>query len=95
MDGLLMQRPYLVRGTLRDQVRYPTPPLSVSRATQGKKWSSAASLLSVKHMKHPDDDRVLDALDATEIGYLVHRGDGLDQLQVPPFSLHNYLLYDT
>lgn len=74
-----------MRGTLRDQVRYPTPPLSVSRATQGKKWSSSASLSSLKHMKHPDDDRVLDALDATEIGYLVHRGDGLDQVQVPKF----------
>lgn len=77
----LSQRPYLVRGTLRDQVRYPTPPLSVARAAQGKKWSSSASLSAMKHMKHPDDDRVLDALDATEIGYLVHRGDGLDQLQ--------------
>lgn len=77
----LSQRPYLVRGTLRDQVRYPTPPLSVSRATKGKKWSSSASLQSLKHTNHPDDNRVLDALDATEIGYLVHRGDGLDQLQ--------------
>lgn len=70
-----------MRGTLRDQVRYPTPPLSVSRATKGKKWSSSASLQSLKHTNHPDDNRVLDALDATEIGYLVHRGDGLDQLQ--------------
>lgn len=76
-----------MRGSLRDQVRYPTPPLSVSRATQGKKWSSSASLNSIKHMKHPDDDRVLEALDATEIGYLVHRGDGLDQVQVPTYFL--------
>lgn len=75
-----------MRGTLRDQVRYPTPPLSVSRATKGKKWSSSASLQSLKHTNHPDDNRVLDALDATEIGYLVHRGDGLDQLQVPNSS---------
>lgn len=77
----LSQRPYLVRGSLRDQVRYPKPPLSILRATQGKKWSSSASLNTIKHMKHSDDDRVLEALDATEIGYLVHRGDGLDQVQ--------------
>lgn len=78
-----------MRGTLRDQVRYPSPPLAVSRATRGKKWSSSASLNTVKHMKHHDDDRVLDALDATEIGYLVQRGDGLDQMQVWFFEVLN------
>ena len=79
-----------MRGTLRDQVRYPSPPLAVSRATRGKKWSSSASLNTVKHMKHYDDDRVLDALDATEIGYLVQRGDGLDQMQVWLFEVLNH-----
>ncbi len=34
-------------------------------------------------MKHPDDVAVIEALQATEIDYLVKRGDGLDQLQVP------------
>lgn len=42
----------------------------------------------MKHMQHPDDNRVLDALDGTEIGYLVHRGDGLDQLQVLRLCSH-------
>lgn len=74
-----------MRGTLRDQIRYPSAPLGVSRATRGNKWSSSASLTSLKSMKHPDDNRVMDALDATEIGYLVQRGDGLDQLQVHCF----------
>lgn len=34
-------------------------------------------------MKRPDDVAVIEALQATEIDYLVERGDGLDQLQVP------------
>ncbi len=38
-------------------------------------------------MKHPDDVAVIEALQATEIDYLVERGDGLDQLQVPYYTL--------
>jgi len=77
----LSQNPYIVQGTLRDQVRYPSPPLAVSAAASGKWWSSSANLSSLKSMKHPDDVAVIEALQATEIDYLVERGDGLDQLQ--------------
>jgi ABC-type uncharacterized transport system fused permease/ATPase subunit len=62
-------------------VRYPSPPLAVSAAASGKWWSSSANLSSLKSMKHPDDVAVIEALQATEIDYLVKRGDGLDQLQ--------------
>ncbi|XP_002973973.2 ABC transporter D family member 2 [Selaginella moellendorffii] len=75
----LSQRPYLVRGTLRDQVRYPALPLTLTRKSDKKSWSQGCR--SVKNDRHPDDARVLEALNATEVGYLVHRGDGLDQNQ--------------
>ncbi|KAJ7562838.1 hypothetical protein O6H91_03G086200 [Diphasiastrum complanatum] len=75
----LSQRPYVVRGTLRDQVRYPKPPLAVLLDTSTKTWSRVRSLS--KKEKHPDDTRIAEALNATEIGYLLHRGEGLDQLQ--------------
>ncbi len=64
-------------------MRYPSPPLAVSAAASGKWWSSSANVSSLKGMKHPDDVAVIEALQATEINYLVERGDGLDQLQVP------------
>ncbi len=64
-------------------MRYPSLPLAVSAAASGKWWSSSANVSSLKGMKHPDDVAVIEALQATEIDYLVERGDGLDQLQVP------------
>jgi ABC-type uncharacterized transport system fused permease/ATPase subunit len=70
-DVIILQKPYVIQGTLRDQVRYPAVPASLS-TDQHVSLDSAVS----------DDARVLEALHSTDLGYLVHRGDGLDQIQV-------------
>eukprot|EP00850_Spirogloea_muscicola_P018656 SM000173S03025 [mRNA] locus=s173:214507:219530:+ [translate_table: standard] len=73
----LSQRPYVVRGSLRDQVRYPQLPVAIARATAKHYGHKRVSQTS----DAADDERVSQALSATEIGYLMHRGDGLDQMQ--------------
>lgn len=76
----LSQRPYVASGTLRDQVRYPAPPRATYRAAAKRHgWLAPSSRHSEKHVA--DDARVRDALRACEIGYLLERGAGLDQLQ--------------
>ncbi|GBG59996.1 hypothetical protein CBR_g326 [Chara braunii] len=87
----LSQRPYVASGTLRDQVRYPTPPqrlmTMVNRRyhSSRRRSSTAASFssgsLTEEEFDKADDRRVLQALEATEIAYLVDRGRGLDQVQ--------------
>lgn len=67
---------------------YPTPLKPVSRDKNESKWYSSASLQSIKYTTHPDDNRVLYALGATEIGYLVYLRVGLAHLQGPKSSFY-------
>eukprot|EP00249_Psilotum_nudum_P009342 c21867_g1_i1 orf=307-2316(-) len=69
----LSQRPYMVRGTLRDQIRYPAPPLDLLK--EGNNISLSATAY------YQNDAHMVEVLHATEIGYLLERGDGLDQIQ--------------
>lgn len=78
----LSQRPYLVTGTLRDQLLYPEPPRAV--------WETAS--LSTKRKMQPWmrsqmlgqdelDERLCACLEAVELDYLLGRGRGWDQVQ--------------
>lgn len=75
----LSQRPYLVRGTLRDQIRYPAPPLNLFIVRGGREPMSTLDVC--QNENHLDDAHMIEVLQATELGYLLQRGHGLDQLQ--------------
>eukprot|EP00899_Mesostigma_viride_P011608 jgi/Mesvir1/20448/Mv12345-RA.1 len=68
----LSQRPYLVTGTLRDQILYPQPPKAVAAAA-GRK---AAAVISNR-----EDAELTLCLEQVELGYLLQRGAGWDQTQ--------------
>ena len=86
----MLQKPYVIQGTLRDQVRYPAVPARLST-------DNHISLDSTLHSSTSNDEKVVEALNATDLGYLAHRGDGLDQIQVKrtnPVFLQHYKLHD-
>ncbi|KAI5066086.1 hypothetical protein GOP47_0018710 [Adiantum capillus-veneris] len=75
----LSQRPYVVQGTLRDQVLYPSINARVSKRQKPQQDCSG----SVCQLIDDDDDDalIIKALQSTELGYLLDRGSGLDQCQ--------------
>lgn len=79
----LSQRPYLVDGTLRDQLLYPEPPRGVlSTASPASRarvepWSTSAKYTSEEEL----DARLHACLEAVELESLAARGRGLDQVQ--------------
>lgn len=79
----LSQRPYLVDGTLRDQLLYPEPPRGVlSTASPASRarvepWSTSAKYTSEEEL----DARLHACLEAVELEALAARGRGLDQVQ--------------
>lgn len=75
----LSQRPYVVRGSLRDQVRYPAVPRSIARAVS--RHYGHRPVRGQQDGDEEEDERVVAALEATEIGYLIQRGEGLNQQQ--------------
>eukprot|EP00898_Chlorokybus_atmophyticus_P003808 jgi/Chlat1/4428/Chrsp29S04393 len=68
----LSQRPYLVSGTLRDQLLYPDKPRVVAQENGEVKGISDVRM---------EDARLEQCLEATEIGYLLQRGQGWDTVQ--------------
>ncbi|KAL6779419.1 hypothetical protein ACKKBG_A12265 [Auxenochlorella protothecoides x Auxenochlorella symbiontica] len=79
----LSQRPYLVSGTLRDQLLYPEPPRDVlavaSPASRARvaPWATSAAYPSREAL----DERLAQCLEAVELDGLAARGRGLDQVQ--------------
>ncbi|MCO5569726.1 hypothetical protein L7F22_023441, partial [Adiantum nelumboides] len=73
----LSQRPYVVQGTLRDQVLYPSTRASMSKHKRCKQDCSG----SVCQLIDDEDALIIKALESTELGYLLDRGIGLDQCQ--------------
>ena len=69
----LSQRPYLVTGTLRDQLLYPQPPQEVWKKASKARHATFSHLKGVK--MHPEElDSHLEAvLEAVELDYLLAR----------------------
>ncbi len=78
----LSQRPYLVAGTLRDQLLYPLPPMSMWGAADPLHDATFGAWMRPEY----EDVDVLDArlavcMEAVGLEYLMVRGDGWDQVQ--------------
>lgn len=78
----LSQRPYLVAGSLRDQLLYPLPPRGLWRAADPLHDATFAHWMRPEYL---DDDaldaRLGDCMEAVGLGYLAARGAGWDQVQ--------------
>eukprot|EP00201_Polytomella_parva_P010323 CAMPEP_0175055446 /NCGR_PEP_ID=MMETSP0052_2-20121109/10083_1 /TAXON_ID=51329 ORGANISM="Polytomella parva, Strain SAG 63-3" /NCGR_SAMPLE_ID=MMETSP0052_2 /ASSEMBLY_ACC=CAM_ASM_000194 /LENGTH=716 /DNA_ID=CAMNT_0016320289 /DNA_START=42 /DNA_END=2189 /DNA_ORIENTATION=- len=80
----LSQKPYLVNGSLRDQLMYPLPPRSVWEAT-GPKEQAVFERYAGGHFPPPTGpelDAILAAcLRSVELEYLLYRNHGWDAIQ--------------
>jgi ABC-type uncharacterized transport system fused permease/ATPase subunit len=78
----LSQRPYLVAGTLRDQLLYPEPPRSVYEcASSSTKRRIAPWMKSTRMDPEELEEKLCYCLEAVELDYLLGRGKGWDQVQ--------------
>jgi ABC-type uncharacterized transport system fused permease/ATPase subunit len=78
----LSQRPYLVAGTLRDQLLYPEPPQGVwSTASERTRQRVAPWMRSNLLSSEELEERLCACLEEVELDYLLGRGRGLDQIQ--------------
>lgn len=77
----LSQRPYLVTGTLRDQLLYPLPPRSVWRAAPPADRVAFGLLPRGRTPTAGVDDALAACLDAVGLDYLLARGRGFDAVQ--------------
>ncbi|KAL4450021.1 hypothetical protein ABPG77_010690 [Micractinium sp. CCAP 211/92] len=79
----LSQRPYLVAGTLRDQLLYPEPPRAVYAASKSERSRARVEpwMRSLSMSEEELEDRLSECLEAVELDYLLIRGRGWDQVQ--------------
>lgn len=69
----LSQRPYLVSGTLRDQLLYPQPPRDVWNIASEARKASFKHLKGVSLTPDETDTQLESALEAVELEYLLSR----------------------
>lgn len=79
----LSQRPYLVAGTLRDQLLYPEPPRAVYAASRSERARACVEpwMRSLALGEEELEERLSECLEAVELDYLLIRGRGWDQVQ--------------
>jgi len=78
----LSQRPYLVSGTLRDQLLYPEPPQDVWKTASNRAKSKLEPWMRSKTMDSDElEERLCSCLEAVDLEYLLGRGKGWDQVQ--------------
>lgn len=80
----LSQRPYLVSGTLRDQLLYPYPPRAVwdsATAAERASFVTAAGRPPPAKVTPELDQELAECLRAVELEYLLKRGRAWDQVQ--------------
>ncbi|CAD7698307.1 unnamed protein product [Ostreobium quekettii] len=76
----LSQKAYLVTGSLRDQLLYPDPPQMVWRTARREDKRHFVNVRG-RAPTAVDDSRLLECLELVELGYLVTRGKGWEQVQ--------------
>lgn len=69
----LSQRPYLVSGTLRDQLLYPQPPRDVWNKASSARRAMFAHLKGVRMRPDELEGQLETALEAVELDYLLAR----------------------
>ncbi|KAL4857317.1 ABC transporter D family member 2 [Chlorella vulgaris] len=78
----LSQRPYLVSGTLRDQLLYPEPPRAVWGTASRRTRARVEPWMKSRLMGEEElEERLCECLEAVELDYLLARGRGWDQVQ--------------
>ncbi|PRW57208.1 ABC transporter D family [Chlorella sorokiniana] len=78
----LSQRPYLVAGTLRDQLLYPEPPRAVwATASAATRARVEPWMKSLRIGEEELEERLSQCLECVELDYLLIRGRGWDQVQ--------------
>ena len=69
----LSQRPYLVTGTLRDQLLYPQPPLEVWAKASKARHATFSHLKGVSMEPEERDAKLESILESVELEYLLAR----------------------